>query len=358
MLRIVPAIFFALLATSLIAADDPATPPAPAASKPPEIPKGAWVNISDALVKAITAKSDQPMLWPGNTAGIAVDRVTGDIFLAITANGIWKSSDKGATYVRIDKGTVTGRCETGFALDIDPQGRGLMCFMTAGSSAMLIDGGKENLKSAASNMDFGAVDWTDALTLIAVRHETKGWAWHSEDGGASWKDFGPGYDGVGVFDDKTFVAVKSKTPGIALTENAGEKWGHVSDLLPTGRAMRVFKNAGYWTSKQGLLVSADKGKTWKVQGAAVEMSTGPYFGKDEKNIVVAGKDGLLKTTDGGATWTLAAPYPDKMKFEPRGWFGNFGWDPVNDIFYASVMGQPAYRWDSEKNGKTDPPANP
>jgi hypothetical protein len=114
--------------------------------------------------------------------------------------------------------------------------------------------------------------------------------------------------------------------------------------------MRVFKGVCYWTSKKGLLVSRTKGVKWFVQGAEVEMSTGPYFGSDEFTFVVAGKDGLLKTEDAGQTWTLVAPYPDKMKYEPRGWFGNFGWDPIHDVLYASVMGQPAYRFDPAKPG--------
>jgi hypothetical protein len=219
---------------------------------------------------------------------------------------------------------------------------------------MLLNGGMTTVKSPASNMNFGAVDWSDGLTLIAVRHETKGWGWHSEDGGKSWKDFGPGFECVGVFGEKTFVRVKSKLPGIERSEDGGATWEKVSDLTPSGRAMRLYpaSGVGYWTSKQGLLVSKDKGATWSVQGAGVEMSTGPYFGKDEKNLVVAGVNGVLKTTDAGETWKLAAPYPDKMNYEVRGWFGNFAWDPVNDILYASVMGQPAYRWEPELTPST------
>jgi hypothetical protein len=274
------------------------------------------------------------------------------VYLIVTGNGVWKSGDQGATYVRMDRGNVTGRAETGFSLDIDPAGKRLMCFMVDGSSAMLLDGGMTFVKSPASNMNFGAVDWSDGQTLIAVRHETKGWGWHSEDGGKSWKDFGPGFECVGVFGEKTFVAVKGKDPGIQRSDDGGATWEKVSDLAPSGRAMRWCNGAGFWTSKQGLLVSKDKGATWQVQGALVEMSAGPYFGKDEKNLVVAGVNGLLKSADAGETWKLAAPYPDKMKYEARGWFGNFAWDSVNDILYASVMGQPAFRWEPEATPST------
>ena len=354
-----PLLFTLVAACALMGAEDPAqpgpaVPPAvspqpgeapPEKKPPPPPPPGTWVNISDKLVAAVEKTNGKPIKWPGQTGGIAADRTTGDIYLAVVDNGIWRSSDQGQTYTRIDKGNVTGRAETGFSLDVNPSGKGLMCFMANGSSAMILDNGEKVVKSPASNMDYGAVDWTDGKTLFAVRHETKSWGWLSADGGNSWKDFGPGYECIGLFSDDTFVAVKTKDPGIQRSEDHGATWETVSEIEPAGRVMRVFKGVGYWTSIKGLLVSKDKGATWAIQGAPVEMSTGPYFGKDEKNMIVAGRDGLFRTTDGGEHWKLVAPYPEKFKYERRGWFGNFAWDPVNDVLYASVMGQPAFRFE-------------
>ena len=338
---------FALLNSALHAADGPA----PANDKKPAPPPGKWVDISDKLIGAII-KSGKTLPWPGQTGGVAVDPSNGDVYVVVVDSGVWRSTDHGATYARVDQETVGGRAETGFSLDVNPAGARMMCFMVGGSSAMLINNGQTTVKSKATNMNFGAVDWNDGQTLLAVRHETRGWGWLSVDGATTWKDMGPGYECVGVFDDHTFVAVKGTDPGIQRSEDKGATWEKVSDLAPSGRAMRVFKGVGYWTSKKGLLVSRNKGEKWIVQGAEVEMSTGPYFGTNEFTFVVAGKDGLLKTEDAGLTWTLVAPYPDKMKYEPRGWFGSYGWDPINDILYASVMGQPAYRF--EPAGKSEP----
>jgi len=330
---------FVLMITLILFASSARAGDEPAASE-----RGKWVPISDKLMAAVE-KESKVFPYPGNTGGVTVDRTNGDLYLALCGNGIWKSADHGKTYVRIDRENIGGRAETGFSLDADPNGKRVMCFMAEGTCGMILDSGASITKSAAPNMDFGAVDWSDGKAAIAVRHNIKGWGWVSDNGGESWKELGPGYACVGVFDATTFVSAKTKETGIFRSEDAGATWTKVSELVPSGRAMRVFKGTGYWTSKDGLLVSKDKGAKWAVQGAALECSFGPYFGKDEDHMLVGGEFGLMETADGGKHWELAALYPEKMKYEPRGWFGTFAWDPVKDIFYASLMGQQAYKYE-------------
>jgi hypothetical protein len=60
--------------------------------------------------------------------------------------------------------------------------------------------------------------------------------------------------------------------------------------------------------------------------------------------VVAGKKGLLETKNGGRSWAVVAPLPPRMDVGMPGWFINFGWDPNANIFYASKMGEPAYKY--------------
>src|SRR6059058_57845 len=74
-----------------------------------------------------------------------------------------------------------------------------------------------------------------------------------------------------------------------------------------------------------LLVSKGKGATWEIQGSPIAAGDGPYFGKDEKQIMVVTKEGLQTTEDGGTTWTLAAPPAGSgYEFAPDGWFVNYG----------------------------------
>ena len=45
-------------------------------------------------------------------------------------------------------------------------------------------------------------------------------------------------------------------------------------------------------------------------------------------------------------WALVAPLPEPFKKPPGpGWFLNFAFDPVNNVFYASWMGKPLYRFE-------------
>ncbi len=108
----------------------------------------------------------------------------------------------------------------------------------------------------------------------------------------------------GVFDRQTFVATKSK--------------------------------------EKGIFRSTDGGATWKDLGTPAEAVFGPYFGKDGKHFVVVGKGGFHETKDGGKTWRLAAPLPPGFTIGRVG--PNYAWDPNADIFYASTMGKPAFKW--------------
>lgn len=321
---------------------------ATAAAQEAAVPQ--WVNISDALVKEI-ADSGAKIAWPGQTAGVTVDRTTGHVYLVIPGQGLWRSADRGNTYARCDEKTVGGRCETGYALNFDPAGGRLACFMLDGKCALTLDGGKtwRPMKDVGRNWDYAAVDWSDpeAKAIFAARHESGGEMYLSTDGGRSWKMIGKdnAFAATGIFDDRTLVTTRGQ--GILRSTDGGETWTKVSDFQPVGRVAIPFKGTTWWLAKEGLIVSADKGATWTKRGSPVEAGWGPMFGKDEKHIVVAGNKGFYETTDGGETWRLVAPLPPDKEYRPSpsmpGWFINVAWDPNADVFYASRMGRPAYK---------------
>ena len=256
--------------------------------------------------------------------------------MVIPDQGIWKSSDHGQTFARVDDKKIGGRCETGFALNFDPAGKRLMCFMIYGSSGLTLDGGQTWSASKTSHLDFGAVDWYDSgKCFLSIRHESGGQLCFSADAGQTWQDLGKDFKAIGLFNAKTLVC--SKGQGLLRSADGGANWEKVSDVTPAGAVMRVFKNTGYWTTKQGLLASSDQGKTWAVQGEAVDAMFGPYWGADAKHMVVVGKEGFFESTDGAASWKLVAPLPDAFNVALVG--PNYAWDPLANIFYASSMGK-------------------
>jgi len=312
-----------------------------------------WVSISDGVLAKLKEQNIKPS-WPGKTTGVVVDRTSGDVFMIVTGLGVWRSSDRGATFERVDGGTVGGRCETGYSLHADPAGKRLACFMLDGRSAMSLDGGKTwtPIKNVARGYDWGAVDWSqkDPKTVFARVHEYGDVGVISQDGGESWKQIGKGFGPVGVFSEKVFVASRGKEPkwtGIFRSIDGGESWQKVSDATPTG-VMTVFKGIGYWLTDQGLLKSKDEGHTWERVGAPAGAAWGPYFGRDENHFAVVNRKGFHETTDGGTTWRLIAPYPPSVRgeFNTRGWFLNFAWDPIGKVCYVARMGQPACKYES------------
>ena len=294
---------------------------------------GEWTNISDATTATVKPG------YAGPTAGVVADRVSGDVFMVVSDQGLWRSSDHGATFARCDGGAIGGRCETGWALQADPAGKRLACFMIYGSSAMTTDGGATWSKFKVTHLDFGAVDWADTgKRLLAIRHESGGVLTTSDDAGATWKDLEKGFGGCGVLDHSTFLATKEKESGIFRSTDTGATWTKVSDEKPFAPVPVVVDGTAYWPAGKSLLVSRDKGATWTAM--SVEATHGPVFGKDSTQFIVAGKGGISETLDSGKTWQIAAPLPAGFTTNRVG--PNYAWDPKAKIFYASTMMKPTF----------------
>lgn len=300
-----------------------------------KLEKGKWTVISDNVLEEVKPG------YPGKTAGVTVDPANGDLFMVVPDNGIWKSTDHGEKFVRCDNKKIGGRCETGYALNFDPAGKRLMCFMIYGSSALTEDGGRTWTASKTSHLDYGAVDWhATGKVFLAFRHEKNGLLTLSTDAGQTWLDLQPGFSHVGVVSDKVLLASKGK--GILRSSDGGENWTEVSEATPTARVMIVRDKTCYWASPKGLLTSGDEGKTWAAIADSPACAFGPYFGKTATDLLVVNKDGFHESTDGGKSWKLVAPLPPDFGVGLVG--PNYAWDPYANILYASSMGKDTLRY--------------
>jgi hypothetical protein len=318
------------------------------ASRPDHAAGPGWVSISDAVTAGV--KCD----WPGLTAGVTVDRTNGDLYMILCGQGVWKSTDQGTTFHRVDGSNVGGRCETGYGLSMDPSGGRLCCFMLDGTSAITLDSGRtwRKLAQQGRGWDYAAVDWSsrNPQTIYAMQHESGGKCWLSTDGGASWRFLhedpsivnGSAF-GLGVVDAHTLVRWRGES-GIERSADLGATWVKVSDLAPASHVMVVFKGVCYWLGKSGLIVSRDHGRTWRVQGSPIGAAWGPYFGRSSNQVVAASAEGLYESEDAGRSWRLMTGLPQELqeKYLP-GWFLNVAFDPAHDVFYVSRMGKPTYR---------------
>jgi hypothetical protein len=309
--------------------------------------RGRWVVISDGILAELGKthlQSSDP--YAVLTAGISVDRTNGDVYLLANNIGICKSTKRGESFSLVSGNAVTGRFETSGGLNIDPAGGRLMCFSIYGSSAYSADAGKTWTKSTVGHLDYGAVDWSDTHhALLAIGHESGGKLLFSSDTGAKWMTLGSGFWGAGLFDRKTLVSTVTREAGIVRSTDGGQTWTHVSDERPAAPVMVDFRGVGYWLCEHGLLVSRNKGATWKLIGATPKGAClGPLLGGDARHMVVGSPDGLFESMDGGKTWGHVAPLAPEIRVRKGGLYGTYGWDPKRNIFYASQMAKPAYRF--------------
>ena len=150
---------------------------------------------------------------------------------------------------------------------------------------------------------------------------------------------------VGALNATTYIY--SNGDGIHRSTDTGATWTQVSPAHPQTRIFVLFRGAHYLGGTNGLLLSKDLGASWQQLGAAVNIWQGPFFGRDEKEMLVVGKEGVFRTKNAGATWQKAAglkPSGRGFSFNAN-WFGCYAWDPLNNILYASAMGNPVYKLD-------------
>lgn len=314
-----------------------------------------WLDISTPLLQRLTNSGAQ-FAWPGGCSGVAVNRTNGDVTIKVVGLGLWRSSDLGTNWQRIDQETITGRDETGWATsyDQDLPGR-IASFSLDGAAGWTVDGHQwKRFTSLGRNWDYGSVDWASAVpgTIIAARHETTppGEVYLTKDGGLHWELLSVRVSGdrnrismLGVMNATTVIY--GNGDGIHRSTDFGITWTRVSPANPQTRIPVLFRGVHYLGGTNGLLASRDHGASWRQLGAVVNIWQGPFFGRSEQEMLVVGSEGAFITRDAGRSWKLAANLKEKESgflFSPN-WFGCYAWDPANNFLYASAMGNPLYR---------------
>ena len=314
-----------------------------------------WTDISSPLLERLTNSGARPA-WPGGCSGVIVNRTNGDVTIKVVGLGLWRSADKGTNWQRIDGDTISGRDETGWATGVDQNApMRIASFSLDGSAGWTTDGIHwKTFTSLGRNWDFGSVDWATPApkTILAAKHETTppGEVYVTQDGGVTWRRLSIHLNEnrgrismVGALDAATLIY--SSGDGIHRSKDAGVSWTKVSSANPQTRIPAFFRGAHYLGATNSLLVTKDLGATWQERGTPINIWQGPFFGRDENEMLVVGKDGVSMTKDAGQTWTHAASLKPKeggFVFTPN-WFGCYAWDPVNNILYASSMGNPVYK---------------
>jgi photosystem II stability/assembly factor-like uncharacterized protein len=259
---------------------------------------------------------------------------------------LFKSTDGGATWSEASSGLSGISCATPPGLAIDPKNSSTL-YVTTGTGLFKSTNGAASWSAAGAglpdhtpdgraffSLNALVIDPHNASTLYAATTLTLGYGgvvFKSTDGAASWSAINSGLTRMGL--QITFLAIDPKHPGTVYavsaatlfkTTDGGSNWT-VANSGFTSRSVAIDSqdvNVLYAPIDLGISKSVDGGETWSTVLSGLTGETWVVVAPGERHprpghaqarsvqgqsTVYAGASGLgiLKSTDGGATWATA-----------------------------------------------------
>jgi photosystem II stability/assembly factor-like uncharacterized protein len=296
----------------------------------------------------------------GGLSGVVVDRGTGTLFVYLSDNGVFRSTDQGKTWMRHGKELPKGRTETPGCMQIDPTGATtrLLVATVYGGPVVLGTTSANNptwsaLDKKCHHVDWCATDWGNPSMkfVLAFKHESGGLLLLSRDGGQSFNEAGKGHGlGAWVFDEDTAVVALAKSKdkpkgGIVRTTDGGKTFTPVAEYV-TVALPKPQGDVLYWLAEGALLKGTEKGAKWEKVADVKDARYGPIFGKDAKHLFVLTTAGVIESTDAGVTWSKPVAVPKELK--GVSWLTWLEYDPKNALLYVMKMGSDQHKPDLYK----------
>src|SRR5436190_2182625 len=135
-----------------------------------------WINISDAVTSKVKPG------YAGTTAGVVADPASGDVFMVVNDQGLWKSSDGGATWKDLEKGfSGCGLFDRKTFVATKAKEKGVFRSDDAGATWAKVS--ESNPVAATPVVYRGAGYWSDGTEVLV-----------SKDKGATWSPISPNRD--------------------------------------------------------------------------------------------------------------------------------------------------------------------
>jgi len=320
-------------------------------------PTGRWVNATGNLagtpsncgtIPAITSKSSENML-----------------IASVITQGLVASTNGGATWYPLGTGPGSDPFNVGLAaivFDPDDDHIWWIAGVRYGSPFHTVDNGVTLTRLADFPQNDGiSVDFTDPQrrTILVGGHEQVQEVRYTHDGGATWTNIGvnlPADSGDSSFpyvvNSHDFL-VGTAHNQIYRTVDAGDHWTRVADGGGGASPLRHSDGTIYWAGREtaGLMRSTDDGATW-----SVATPSGVVYGMTpielpDGRIAMRGPTGMLVTPDGGMHWTpVTPPIPNDYwwfqttynRFERAFYSERFDCSGLNAVNEDAVM---RYGWD-------------
>jgi photosystem II stability/assembly factor-like uncharacterized protein len=292
----------------------------------------------------------------GGLSGVAVDRATGNVYICLSDDGVFRSNNQGKTWERFGPGgkdVPKGRTETPGCFQIDPTGKTKRFVLATVYNGPVILGSLDAddwraVDKKCQHVDWYAANWSDPDMKFAIsfRHEKDGILFVTRDGGKTFSETAKGHGlGAWVFDADTAVVALAKSKdkpkgGILRTTDGGKTFEPAAEFV----AIALPKPAGdalYWLAEGALWKGTAKGSKWEKVSDVKDARYGPVFGKDAKHLFVLTNGGVIESTDAGATWGKPVAVPKDLKgVSGLTWLD---YDPKGDLLYLMKMGSDLYK---------------
>jgi photosystem II stability/assembly factor-like uncharacterized protein len=300
----------------------------------------------------------------GNLGLVSADPCSNMVIAGVAQAGLWGTEDGGKSWSKLGTGAgsavITNRIS---AVVYDPAHPGTFWesgIYNGGGVYRTADNGMtfEQLGNVTHN-DSVSVDFSDPdrKTLLAGPHEATSKLFRSTDGGKTWSDIGMTLPSSAGYCTATLVLSATNllvgcASGIYHSAD-GNVWTSVGSNGVGGQPLRGSDGVIYWLGGQGgVEISTDQGQhfTQTADGNLAPGIVGPVIPAElpDGRVVILGKDHLLISSDKGVTWK---PIGEPLPYSGGGYDGARGpaysartktfyiwrWDCGNSVLPNAIM---------------------